>query len=582
MVLLEAFAGAGKSATAAEFARWYSASGGLDSPVLSRRGPGVVLWSSFEHHLRLDRLVETAGDPFAGLLEANGIQWQAITDPAQRRDLLLQILTQVPVLWAWDNVEPVSGFPADSESAWTVAEQEELVGFLRDLSQRTLCKVLLTSRRDERAWLGDLPARLRLPTMPMRERLQLAAAIAARHGSLRPRGDWRPLLRFSGGNPLAITVLTGQALRENLVTSEQIAAFVDRLREGEAELEAGEDAALGRTRSLAASLSYGFARAFSDAERGQLAVLHLFRDTVDADVLRLMGDSAIVGEDAVPQLAGFTRESAIALLDRAVEIGLLTALGGEYFLIHPALPWYFKSLFDDEYGASGPTARLVDPAFAAAVATTGNYLAQLYAQGNESAVQALGVEEANLLHALRLATDGNRWRDALGCMQGLGTLYEHAGRGSEWARLVSELTPAVTAPDTGGPLPGREVEWSVLAAYRARLARDARDWPAATQLQRALVDYARGRAAKEPGEETTRSLSVALEALGHLLREQGGPESMPLYQEALELCAQLSDQQGGGDDHVQPRAPVQGHAGVPRPGPGRTVVPAKPVAKARW
>ena len=129
-------------------------------------------------------------------------------------------------------------------------------------------------------------------------------------------------------------------------------------------------------------------------------------------------------------------------------------------------------------------------------------------------------------------------------MQGLATLYQHVGRGSEWARLVSELTPALTAPDTGGPLPGREVEWSVLAGYRARLAREARDWPVAIQLQQAIVDYARGRAADDPGEETTRSLSVALESLAHLLREQGRPESMPLYQEALELCARLSDRQG--------------------------------------
>ena len=66
--------------------------------------------------------------------------------------------------------------PGRQPSAWTAAEQDELVGFLRDLTQRTRCKVLLTSRRDEQAWLGDLPARLRLPPMPMRERLELAAA----------------------------------------------------------------------------------------------------------------------------------------------------------------------------------------------------------------------------------------------------------------------------------------------------------------------------------------------------------------------------------------------------------------------
>jgi hypothetical protein len=31
------------------------------------------------------------------------------------------------VLWVWDNVEPVTGFPAGSRSDWTQAEQEDLV-----------------------------------------------------------------------------------------------------------------------------------------------------------------------------------------------------------------------------------------------------------------------------------------------------------------------------------------------------------------------------------------------------------------------------------------------------------------------
>jgi hypothetical protein len=50
VVLLHAFAGAGKSSTAAEFARWYQATGGLDLPG-HPEWPGAVLWSSFEHHL---------------------------------------------------------------------------------------------------------------------------------------------------------------------------------------------------------------------------------------------------------------------------------------------------------------------------------------------------------------------------------------------------------------------------------------------------------------------------------------------------------------------------------------------------
>ena len=109
--LLHAYAGAGKSSTAAEFARWYQVTGGLDDPDHPDWGPGAVLWSSFEHHLTADQVIGTVGDYFSGLLEANGIAWHGITDPDQRRGLIMQVLSQLPALWVWDHVESVTGFP---------------------------------------------------------------------------------------------------------------------------------------------------------------------------------------------------------------------------------------------------------------------------------------------------------------------------------------------------------------------------------------------------------------------------------------------------------------------------------------
>ena len=141
-----------------------------------------MLWSSFEHHLTADRAIGMVGDRFSRPLEASGIAWAAVTDPAKRRDIVLQVLAQVPVLWIWDNVEPVAGFPAGTQSAWTPAEQDDLVGLLRDLAQRTRCKVLLTSRRDEHGRLGDLPARVGCRQCRCARASQLAAALAVRHG----------------------------------------------------------------------------------------------------------------------------------------------------------------------------------------------------------------------------------------------------------------------------------------------------------------------------------------------------------------------------------------------------------------
>lgn len=52
VVLLHAYAGSGKTTTAAEFARWYALTGGLD---LAQGGSGPVLFTSFERHLPLAR-----------------------------------------------------------------------------------------------------------------------------------------------------------------------------------------------------------------------------------------------------------------------------------------------------------------------------------------------------------------------------------------------------------------------------------------------------------------------------------------------------------------------------------------------
>ena len=551
VVLLHGYAGAGKSATAAEFARWYAVTGGLDQPGHPDVESGPVIWSSFEQHLPLERLLNAAGDRFAGLLEASGIHWQAVTGTGRRRELVLQVLAQVPALWVWENVEPVTGFPADTPSTWTPAEQDELADFLRDLAQRTCCKVLLTSRREEGKWLGGLPARVSLPPMPMRERLQLAAAIAARRGHLAAGADWRPLLRYTDGNPLTITVLVGQALDENLSTTADIEAFISRLRAGEAELEPGQDEALGRTKSLAASLGYGFARAFTRAQRDQLALLHLFRGTADVDALRFMGTPKITGDYAVPQLSDLTREVGIALLDQAADIGLLTPLGGGHYAIHPALPWYFAAMFTTAYGKPGQPGT-THPARAYACAL--GHLCRKYTDlvKGEDAVTALSIEEDNIRHALTIALTGQQWNTAVDCVQGLSLLYRRTGREGERARLVERVAPYFTDPATDGPPPGREEHWALITHERVQVARNAQDWPAAARLQRAEITWDRDNASAalaapdaeltRPQRNQLRNLALSLDNLGDILRLQEDPGCLAHYEEALSLYQRIGDQ----------------------------------------
>jgi tetratricopeptide (TPR) repeat protein len=539
IVLLHAYAGSGKTATAAEFARWYKLTGGMQGPVL---------FTSFEQYKPLSRVLDQIGDTFGGSLEQAGIHWLAIDDD-ERCNVALQVLKQIPVLWIWDNVEPVAGFPAGTESACSKQEQQELSDFLRS-ARDTQVKFLLTSRRDELSWLGDLPARIMVPPMPMQERVQLARAIVEKYGRrLSEVEDWRPLLEFTQGNPLTITVLVGQALREGWTTQEQIKAFVERLRYGEAEFK--DEVSEGRSKSLGASLSYGFEHAFSEEEHRQLALLHFFQGFVDVDVLRMMGNPE--SSWCLSEMRGLTSETGITLLNRAAEIGLLTAIGSGYYVIHPALPWFFKSLFDKYYAsAAGDGQELrAARAFVEAMGELGNYYIDQYGAGNRDVIAVLSFEEANLLYARKLARMHEWWDGVISMMQGLHWLYDHTGRMTEWARLVNEIVPDFVDTETDGPLPGREEQWSFVTEYRVRLAEEARQWVEADRLQRACVDWDRKRAATalatplETLDSTQyndiRMLSVSLHDLGEIQREQGKSECVDSYEEAIELAERIGD-----------------------------------------
>ncbi|WP_295440815.1 tetratricopeptide repeat protein [uncultured Thiodictyon sp.] len=564
VVLLHAYAGAGKTTVAAEFARWYRDTGGLGEGA----AVGPVLFTSFETHKPLYQVLGDFGEVFAPALEQHGIPWGAIADLGQRRDLALQVLAQVPVLWVWDNLEPVAGFPEGAESAWSTAEQAELLAFLR-AARQTQARFLLTSRRPETPWLGDLPRRIQVPPMPMAERAAFAEALAQKQGKRLAVADWRPLLRFTEGNPLTLLVVIRQALAEGLgaagTDADAIGAFVRRLRAGETGLADAQSE--HRDRSLAASLSYGFECAFDADQQRILALLVFFQGFVDVDALQLMGSPD--ADWSLPALRGQDRNALMALLERAAGLGLLEALGGGYFRIHPALPWFFRRLFERCWPAAAAAPAPPDPAdtdavpagqpapaeaatqaFCTAMGELGNYYHDQYGDGRREVIGALRAEEANLLQAWRLARRHGLWHRVIGPMQGLRQLYGHTGRRAEWAALVAAVLPDLVADD-GGPRPGREDQWGLATDYRVRLAEEDRDWAGAERLQRRAVDWHRERA--EPllarpaagldGDDRNRlrTMAASLHELGEIRRGQEHPDCVAAYEEALALLERIGE-----------------------------------------
>lgn len=556
VVLLNAYAGSGKTMTAAEFARWYAQTGGL-------RGP--ILFTSFDigdsdRPLTLARVLDKFEEYFRPVLEANKINWGAMSTK-MRANVALATMDVIPFLWIWDNVEPVNGFPDNTPSKWTKGERDELKDFLKNAAQ-TKTKFLLTSRRDEQKWLGEVPAHVTLPPMPMQECVRLTRALADKQGKrIADVKDWLPLLRFTQGNPLTITVMVGQALRDGISSTEQIEAYLNKLHNGETAFD--DETSEGRSKSLGASLSYGFKQAFSADERKVLALLHFFQGFVDVDALRIMVNPK--NGDWGLGMKGFTNETGIAILDKAADIGLLTSHGGGYYTIHPALPWFFRALFEQYYpnevpptdaGDSHSSSFILPPssfamrAFVESMGELGNYYMQQYERGNRDVIAPLRSEEANLLHARSLARQHGWWDSVIKSMQGLRKLYDHTGRRAEWKRLVEEIVPDFVGADDL-PLSGREEGWSLVTEYRVRLARESHDLVEAERLQRFRVDWDRSRATSllaslaeslSAGEESTiRNLGASLEQLGHIQREQGKTECVDSYEEAIPMYQQSGD-----------------------------------------
>jgi tetratricopeptide (TPR) repeat protein len=532
VVLLHAYAGSGKTATATEFARWYYETDGTREPAL---------FTSFDTKRTLDQVVDQLGRRLEPQLAKAGMQWAAIVDSQERRKIALECLSKLELFWIWDNVELIAGFPTGAESAWLPEEQTELADFLRDASERGT-KFLLTSRRDESGWLNMLPARITMPAMPFWERVQLAQSLAQKMRlSAFEMQDWRPLLEFTQGNPLALTVLVTQALRKRIRTSVEMEKFLSELQSGAADLR--DDPVQGRSRSLTASLNYGLAHAFTEDERKAIALLHLFQGHVNRAVFQSMG----TGPQPIPEVEQCDDRKIVKIFETARELGILESPGSQAYRIHPAVPWFFREAFDKYFAGREAECRRQ---FCLAVGMAGVQISQAFNHSAPWAAAALSLEEANLRYALKLAIQLPEWAAVMATLHALEDLYVGIrGHRAEWRKLVSEISPIVTDESTGRSIPGREIAWRAVCEYRMRLAADDGKYAEAERFARLLVEYFAKRA--EPflvdetklgeGEEEVQNLVVMLISLAQYLGQRQSSEGVQFYERALNLSVKIGN-----------------------------------------
>jgi hypothetical protein len=537
VVLLRGFAGSGKTATAAEFARWYVATGGV---------PGPVLFTAFSGRVSSQTLLDQLLEAFESLSPGRRIAKEAL-DSDRRRSLAMELMRDHPVFWIWDGVEPIAGFPRESHSEYSSSEQSDIVRFLEEASS-TGSRFLLTSRRDE-AWLGDAIHVVPIPNMPLQERQQLAGMLAAAKGKDLDIEAWWPLLIASQGNPLTLEVLALQAFRADLRSQGQIESLLREFRTQEGDLSGLDDFA-GSDR-LAASLGYGFDRGFDQEEKRILALLRLFEGHVHVLSFSLMGFET--AEWRLPAIEGIDPEKVDELFGRARDVGLLTRLQPGSYAIHPAVPWFFRGLFDRYYPSTSNSsedspARRALLAFINAMALIGQH--QLIRSELYGTPGMLLREEGNLRMACQEAIGLGQWDLVMKTMQALHLLYRDQAR-SRWERQIDEVMKQFIDPETGLARPGLEWEWLFMMDFLAEAAEHDTDWTSTERYNAQTVAVRRDRASailSRPHDgwdnserDLVRSLAVGLHNLGRAQSRLGFRVAQDTLLEGIDLARALSD-----------------------------------------
>ena len=159
--------------------------------------------------------------------------------------------------------------------------------------------------------------------------------------------------------------------------------------------------------------------------------------------------------EGVPgRFAGTSRDEWTAVLDDAARVGLLTALGGGMYQIHPALPGYLAAGWHaEDPGGYDQERQASEQALCAACAAFARWLTGQIASGDAAlAYTLLGWQRRTLGAMLGHALDHHAWDDAEGIIRALDAYWDARGLSAEAAAWANRVLDATAGP---GQAPAR-------------------------------------------------------------------------------------------------------------------------------
>ena len=522
VVVLHGPGGTGKTELAKAFGRWRRDTDGVERP-------GWVFWHSFEPGVAsfgLDGVIAEIG------LAVFGSEF-AHLDPAERREVVENLLVEHRLLLIWDNFETVASMPdlAAAASPLDHAGRQELKDFLARVAARGRSAVIITSRARE-DWLGAI-RHITVGGLAAHEAAEYAGVILADHPAAwvrRAQRAFADLMAWLDGHPLSMKLILPHLDRTDP------AVLLHALR-GASPLPSRTGDHGERTDSLTASLGYSYHHLTSPTRR-LLAAVTLFHRFADSLVL-----AGFAEQPDVPQrFAGTVQERWTQALDEAAQVGLLTRLSPGIYRIHPALPAYLAHQWATEEPDGYTAAR---EAATRALTTTfwdfGLILTDEVKSGNAGlALQTIGMHHRTIGSLLDFALARGLWEEAHSLSGCLHAYWNARGLNSEADTWADRIREATENPDGSPPRPDTLAGqlWMNVTSHQVNRQIDG------GQLDEAEDTLQRMAAVPETSSHQD-SLAVIHHELGNIACKRGRLDAAEeWYAKALAIQQTLGSQQG--------------------------------------